>query len=128
MKQIRNGSKQLFVVNDKDGTPTYTYDFVRTVMTLITKEYWGLYNCVCKGQTSRLEVATELVSILGLSNEITVTGVTSDYFKHEYFAARPSSEALISKKLQLRQIDLMRDWKIALREYIKSSYEGYLLS
>ena len=63
MKQIKDGKKELFIVNDKDGTPTYTHDFAKTVKELITKEYWGLYNCVCGGQTSRFEVAEELINI-----------------------------------------------------------------
>ena len=47
MQQIKSGKKSLHVVNDKDGTPTYTHDFARSVRVLIEKEYWGLYNLVC---------------------------------------------------------------------------------
>jgi dTDP-4-dehydrorhamnose reductase len=65
VKQIKDGEKELFIVNDKDGTPTYTHDFAKTVIALIEKEFWGLYNCVCGGQTSRLKVAQELIKILG---------------------------------------------------------------
>ena len=81
MKQIKNGNKELFIVNDKDGTPTYTQDFANTVKELIQKEYWGLYNCVCGGQTGRLEVANELVKLLDLSESIKITPVESEYFK-----------------------------------------------
>ena len=63
MKQLKEGNRELFIVNDKDGTPTYTHDFANTVKELINKEYWGLYNCVCGGQTSRLEVTQELVKL-----------------------------------------------------------------
>ena len=59
MKQIKDGNKELFIVDDKDGTPTYTHDFAITVKHLLKREYWGLYNCVCGGQTGRLEVAQE---------------------------------------------------------------------
>ncbi len=60
MKQLKDGKQELFIVNDKDGTPTYTHDFANNVRFLIDKEYWGLYNMVCGGQTSRLEVTQEL--------------------------------------------------------------------
>lgn len=126
MKQIKSGKKELFIVNDKDGTPTYTHDFAATVKELLNKEYWGLYNMVCGGQTSRLEVATELVNILGLENEITINSVDSDYFKDIYFAARPESERLITKKLDLRGVNKMRDWKIALNEYVETYYKNFL--
>jgi len=126
MRQIKEGKKELFVVNDKDGTPTYTHDFAKTVKALIENEYWGLYNCVCGGQTSRLEVAQELIKILGKENEVRIKEVTSDYFKDIYFAERPASERLITKKLDLRGINKMRDWKVALKEYIDNYYIGYL--
>ncbi len=126
MKQIKEGKKELFIVDDKDGTPTYTHDFAKTVKELLKKEYWGLYNCVCGGQTSRLEVAQELLKILGKENEIKITTVSSDYFKEVYFAERPASERLITKKLDLRGVNQMRDWKVALKEYIDNYYIGYL--
>ena len=126
MKQIKEGKKELYIVNDKFGTPTYTHDFAKNVKLLIEKGYWGLYNMVCDGETSRFEVAKELLSILNLDNEININEVSSDYFKEEYFAKRPSSERLLNKKLNLRGLNIMRDWKVALREYIKDYYSDYL--
>ena len=126
MKQVKEGKKELFVVNDKDGTPTYTQDFAKTVRNLIQKEYWGLYNCVCGGSTSRLEVAKELVAIIGKQEEIKINEVTSEYFSREYFADRPASERLVTRKLDLRGVNLMRDWRIALKEYVEDYYRGYL--
>jgi len=38
MKQLKEGKKELYVVNDKDGTPTYTQDFAKNVKLLIQKE------------------------------------------------------------------------------------------
>jgi len=127
MKQLKDGKKELFIVNDKDGTPTYTHDFAKTVKNLIQKEYWGLYNCVCGGQTSRLEVAQELINILEKKDEIRINVVDSEYFSKEYFADRPASERLLTRKLQLRGVSEMRDWKISLNEYVKNYYAGYLL-
>ena len=126
MSQIKDGKKEIFVVNDKLGTPTYTLDFAMNVKLLLEKELWGLYNMVCEGLTGRLEVTSELLNILGLEEEIKLTSVDSTYFKEEYFATRPDSERLINMKLNSRKMNIMRDWKLCLREYIKDYYEGYL--
>jgi len=126
MQQIKDGKKELFIVDDKDGTPTYTHDFAKTVKILIEKEYWGLYNMVCGGQTSRYEVGGELVRLLGLENEIQINAVNSDYFKETYFADRPKSERLSTKKLDYREVNQMRDWKVALKEYLENYYSDYL--
>jgi dTDP-4-dehydrorhamnose reductase len=126
MKQLKAGKRELFVVNDKDGTPTYTFDFADNVKLLLERELWGVYNMVCGGLTSRLEVARELVKVLGLEDRVKVTEVSSDYFAKEYFAERPASERLVNTKLQLRGANTMRDWRVALKEYLDSHYRGYL--
>ncbi len=126
MKQLKEGKKELFIVNDKQGTPTYTHDFARNVSVLLESEFWGLYNMVCEGETSRLEVAIELINILGLKNEIKIREVDSKFFRNEYFAERPPSEILINKKLNIRYLNTMRDWKVALKEYLSSYYQNYL--
>ena len=126
MKQIKDGKTELFIVDDKDGTPTYTHDFARNVKALIQKEYWGLYNMVCGGQTSRLEVATELVRLLNLQDKVKLTPVGSDFFRKTYFAERPPCERLINRKLNIRGLNLMRDWRVALKDYIDNYYKDYL--
>lgn len=126
MEQVKNGANELFVVNDKSGTPTYTHDFAKTARGLLEKEYWGLYNCVCSGSSSRYEVAQVLMSITGKKDLVDLCKVNSDYFKSTYFACRPNSEMLRTSKLDLRQMNQMRDWKVSLTEYIRNYYHGYL--
>ncbi len=126
MKQIKEGKNELYIVNDKDGTPTYTHDFAKNVKLLLEKEFWGLYNMVCGGQTSRFEVAEVLISLLKKKDTIKLIKVDSDYFSEEYFAERPPNERLINRKLDLRGINIMRDWKVALKEYLDNYYSDYL--
>lgn len=126
MKQIKSGSKQLHVVDDRDGTPTYTIDFARNCEALIRTDYYGLYNMVCGGQTSRLEVTSEILSVLGLSSEVEIVSVTSDFFQKEYFAARPACERLENKKLNIRELNMMRDWKLCVKEYLDTRFSNFL--
>ena len=99
MKQIKAGKQELNIVSDKLGTPTYTHDFAANVAQLLEKEYWGLYNMVCDGVTSRLDVAHELVRLLGRTETVRINEVSSCFFAAEYFAQRPDSERLINRKL-----------------------------
>jgi len=126
MAQLKAGKSELFVVNDKLGTPTYTHDFAKNVKLLVEKKLWGLYNMVCGGVTGRYEVTLELIKVLGIEDKIKITPVQSDYWSKEYFAKRPDSERLINKKLDMRGLNIMRDWRICLEEYIKNYYQGYL--
>lgn len=122
IKQISEGKKELFIVDDKDGTPTYTHDFANNSKALIESDHRGLFNMVCGGLTSRYEVATELLSLLDLDESIKITKVTSDYFKEEYFAERPACERLINKRLDELEMNTMRDWKIALKDCLEKYY------
>ena len=124
MHQIKNGAKELYIVNDKLGTPTYTHDFATNVKLLIEKGEYGLFNMVCSGLTSRLEVASELVKLLGLQNETKIIEVNSDYFAKEYFAVRPDCERLVNTRLNELGFNIMRDWKVALKEYLDSYYNN----
>ncbi|QQL50871.1 SDR family oxidoreductase [Mucilaginibacter ginkgonis] len=126
IKQLASGKRELHIVNDKDGTPTFTVDFAKNVKLLLENEYWGLYNLVCTGETSRVQVAQEIVNILGLQDDVNINEVSSDHFKEIYFAPRPPSERLINKKLELRNMNIMRDWKVALSEYITDYYTDYV--
>lgn len=116
-KQIQGGATELFVVNDKLGTPTYTYDFASGIHKVVQSGLYGLYNQVCGGSCSRLEVAQEFVRLLGLEQKVKVTQVSSDYFNDTYFAPRPLSEKLVNMKLDARGLNFMRDWKVCLAEY-----------
>jgi dTDP-4-dehydrorhamnose reductase len=48
-KQIKEGMKELYVVDDKLGTPTYTKSFAEGVFQIVQTEQYGLYNQVCNG-------------------------------------------------------------------------------
>jgi len=116
--QIADGKKELFIVDDKSGTPTYTKDFAKGMLSTIQSGSNGLFNQVCTGSTDRFEVAEALLEVLDLSNQITLTRVSSDYFKESYFANRPESEILINAHLNKLGLNKMRDWKICLEEYL----------
>ncbi len=126
MKQLKGGAAELFIVDDKLGTPTYTIDFARNVELLLSKEFWGVYNMVCAGVTSRLEVAEYLLKSLRLNRDVKINAVSSDHFAKEYFAARPASERLLTTKLDLRGLNIMRDWRVCLDEYLAERYADYL--
>lgn len=119
--QINKGSKIIYAVNDKFGTPTYTEDFAKTAMNIVQNlAPSGLYHAVCKGFCNRYDVAKEICNYV--DKEIEVVPVTSDYFAKEYFANRPPDEGLRTLKLDTLGLNLMRDWKSSLHDYLTLIY------
>jgi len=122
VRQIMDGQQTLMIVNDKLGTPTYTIDFARNTRLLVQQSRTGLYNMVCGGMTGRVEVAKAVVELLGKSDSVEVVEVDSGYFSDRYFAQRPACERLINRRLNDENINIMRDWREALSEYISTEF------
>ena len=93
---------------------------------LIEKNIFGKFNLVCEGLTDRFEVTKEILKFYRLDNKIKINKVNSNFFNNEYFVKRPNSERLINKKLNEMSMNIMRDWKICLNEYLKDNYKNFL--
>jgi dTDP-4-dehydrorhamnose reductase len=118
-RQLAAGRRVLHVVDDKLGTPTYTVDFARGIKRLLESELYGVYNQVCRGKASRYDVAVELLNCLGLGGKVEVIRVSSEFYAKEYFAKRPANESLVNLKLDARGLNVMRDWRECLRDYVR---------
>jgi len=122
LKQIESGKTELTVVNDTQGSITYTHDFARSVKILLEKEYWGIYNMACEGFATRYDIATEMIKLLNLQDQVKINPVSSDYFSKVYFTERPPNERIENRKLNIRGISEMRHWSIALKDYLENHY------
>jgi len=122
MKQVKAGVKELNVVDDKLGVPTYTHDFAVSIIKHLYEDLpYGLYNMVSSGEASRYDTAIAINEYLNLG--LKINKVDSDFWKEEYFAPRPYSEKLINKKLIDLGRNYMRDWKVCLHEYLDKFYK-----
>lgn len=120
LDQLTNGASTIYGVTDKFGTPTYTHDFAMNLFALLETKKYGTYHMVCKGTGTRFDVAKEIVDICGYDTE--VKPVDSSFFNERFFVPRPRSEMLYNQALDDLKINLMRNWRVALREYIERDY------
>jgi len=108
--------KEIYVVNDKYGSPTYTKDFSKGLLKIIEYENYGIYHMVNNGCCSRYECAQEIRKILGCNCKI--TSISSENFKLR--AKRPNMEALENYNLKKEGYFKMRNWRVALRDYLSN--------
>lgn len=125
MKQLKSGAKELNVVADKLGTPTYVKDFTLQIEKLLHEKAYGVYNAVCHGNASRYDVAKELLKLLDLTDTVKLNTVGSEFWAKQYFAPRPASERLLTTKLEAQGLYIMRTWKEALAEYVSENPEFF---
>lgn len=113
IEQMRGGIRDLAIVDDKFGTPSYTYDLAALIRHLIDTAAYGLYHGCCLGHGSRVDVARAIIAAFGGHDAVSVRAVSSDHFRKEYFVLRPRSERLTAS-LAL----FSRPWEQCLAEYL----------
>lgn len=118
--------KQITVVNDQVGVPTYYRDLSILVADMIETDKYGYYNITNSGEyVSRYEYAKEVfrqAAALGHKeyekDRIIVEPVSSDQYKLPK-AIRPANSRLDLSKLKKEGFKLLPHWKDALRRYLE---------
>ena len=121
LSQLDKGSKKVFVVKDKSGTPTYAPEFSKIMEKIVKTQLFGTYHLACKGKATRYDVAEHMLKVLG-RKDVELRSVSSAYFKKEYFAPRPRSEEMRNYVLDLRSMNDMPHWKDALERYLREYF------
>lgn len=105
--------KELEVVNDQRGSPTYTLDLARAMIQLCRLGASGTVHATNRGECTWFEFASEIVRCAKLPARVRPT--TSDRFVRP--AKRPPYSVLSSSSLQPYGI-VMPSWQDALRRYL----------
>lgn len=115
MLKLGQDRKELGVVYDQVGSPTYTVDLAKFLVELIDSEKYGVYHASNEGVCSWHEFAVEIFKQAGM--DVKVNPLTSEEFPRP--AARPKYSVLSKKKIEEEGFTPLRDWKEALKEYLK---------
>lgn len=117
-QKIKFGERRIKVADDCIGSPTYSKDLANVIKHIIeSKHPYGIYNCANKSEgVSRYEFAKAIIRFLDISNTVRIIPCKIDDLKDEFPCKRTNYEVLRNN------FSLMRDWKIALKEYINAHY------
>ncbi|MFM1655465.1 dTDP-4-dehydrorhamnose reductase [Brevibacillus sp. B_LB10_24] len=111
--------QQIYVVDDKFGSPTYSNDLARFIRQLMTTEKYGLYHAANEGGCSRYEFAKAILQAANITG-IEVIAVRSDHF--QLSAERPDNSVLDSMAIRLNQLPPLRDWRDALQSFFADDF------
>lgn len=115
MLELADVKRQVKVVDDQVLTPTSAIDVAEKLFELIGTGRYGLYHMTNTGSCSWFEFACEIFRLKGI--DIEVLPVSSGEFGAK--AIRPGYSVLDNVNLKKAGLSDMRDWKEALREYIR---------
>lgn len=102
------------VVNDQLGNPTNANDLAHHLLKLAVTEDYGIYHCTGKGECSWYDFAVKIAEYSGMPD--TVKPCTTAEYNSP--TKRPAYSSLRNLALECGVGDEMRDWQIALKEYI----------
>jgi len=115
MLKLAQEQKELFVVDDQIGCPTYAVDLVSCIFKLIQTEKYGVYHISNSGHCSWYEFAKAIFEEANV-NIVVNPCKTKDYPRP---ARRPPYSVLDHMALRLNGFKELRHWREALKEFIK---------
>ncbi len=113
---LKNPGKEIKVVNDQYGAPTWSFRLAQQVGKLIERRCQGTYHAVSEGYCTWYELAKYFLERIGILHNI-VPCSTREYPTP---AARPGNSILENKKLKEEGINIMPHWKNEIDEFVEN--------
>lgn len=114
MIKLSKEKKELKIVADQIGSPTYTVDIAKEVVEVIKSEKYGVYHITNEGYVSWADFAREIFKIKNLN--VKVIDVTTEEYAAK--ANRPKNSRLDKSNLYDAGFDIMPTWQDALNRFL----------
>ena len=119
LKLADKGYKELKVVDDQIGTPTYTLDLARLLVDMVLTNKYGYYHATNEGgYISWADFAEEIFK--QARKDVKVKRVTTEEYGVS-IAKRPFNSRLDKNKLKRNGFKKLPTWKSALKRYLKKA-------
>lgn len=115
MLSLGEKHKEISVVSDQFGSPTYTSDLAVLLVDMIQSERYGSYHATNEGICSWSEFAEEIFRQAGLT--VKVNPVGSSEFPTK--AKRPKNSRMSKEKLKRNGFKELPSWEDALSRYLE---------
>lgn len=111
---LKNPEREIKVVNDQFGSPTWSFRLALQIEKLIGMEGKGTYHATSNGYCTWYELATHFLDKMDVVHSFAPC-TTEEYPTP---ATRPINSILENKRLKEAGADLMGDWKDGLAQFI----------
>ena len=111
---LENSGKEIKVVNDQYGSPTWSYRLSLQMAKLVETGGQGTYHATAKGHCSWYEMACYFLERMGVAHSLTPC-TTEEYPTP---ASRPRNSILENRHLRENGVDLMPHWQTDLDQFV----------
>ncbi len=119
MLKLSDTHKELSVVDDQIGSPTYTYDLSKLMCDMMVTEKYGIYHATNEGYCSWAEFAKYIFEVA--KKDVIVHPVSTAEYKRlvPNQADRPLNSRMSKTSLDKAGFARLPSWKDAVRRYIE---------
>ncbi len=114
MLRLAREGRDIKVVDDQVGSPTYTLDLARKINQLIETQHYGVYHITNAGECTWYKFACKIWELASLSPKAEPTTTAA----FGAIATRPAYSVLDNVALRAINLDDMRPWEEALVAYL----------
>ena len=120
MLRLGKERKEINVVADQYGSPTYTADLAPLLVDMIQTDKYGVYHATNEGVCTWAEFAEEIFKIAGM--DVKVNHITTAEYQTR--AKRPINSRLSKGKLLVQRFNNLNYWENGLKRYLNRAYKG----
>lgn len=112
------GKKEINVVCDQIGSPTYTYDLSKLLCDMMETEKYGVYHATNEGECSWAEFASYIFEVA--NRNVKVVPITTEQYRllNPMQANRPLNSRLSKESLDNYGFSRLPSWKCAVKRFI----------
>ena len=115
MLRLGRKHKEINVVADQYGSPTYTADLAPLLVEIIQTDKYGIYHATNEGVCTWAEFAEEIYKIAGM--DVKVNYITTAEYPTR--AKRPMNSRLSKNSLVINGFYVLKNWQNALKNYLQ---------
>ncbi|GAB4547642.1 MAG: dTDP-4-dehydrorhamnose reductase [Thermodesulfovibrionia bacterium] len=119
---IKDHQREIRVVNDQYGSPTWTYSLARQISIIIDTDKRGIYHATSEGYTTWYELAVYFLNRIGIRHRI-IPCTTEEYPTP---ARRPKNSILENKRLKEEGINIMPLWMDDIDRFVEEFGEDLI--
>lgn len=116
MLRLGKERKEISVVADQVGSPTYTKALAVLLCDMVQTDKYGIYHATNEGYCSWAEFAEEIFKAAAM--DVKVKHITSAEYPTK--AKRPKNSRLSKRKLSKNNFFLLYDWSFAISRYLRN--------
>lgn len=112
---VKKKRKNIKVVEDQIGTPTWTYSLAKQIKLMIKADAKGTYHATSEGYCTRLEFAQFIIDKLNLNVKLKPCKLS----EYPQKAKRPLNCILENRLLKQQDLNIMPNWKEDLELFLE---------